>query len=137
GPPPGGKRPAEGRRPAAGLKPTTRQKGGGTRTGPARSRPRLPAVMHPAPAAPHPPLEPPGVRVSSCGLFVRPKTGLSALYSSANSDVLVLPSMIAPAARSRATAGASARGTWPARNFEPHAVLIPRVSIVSLTVRGT
>ena len=93
--------------------------------------------MHAATAAAHPPLEPPGVRSMSCGLFVRPKTGLSALYSSANSDVFVLPSMIAPAARRRATAGASARGTWPARNFEPHAVLIPRVSIVSLTVRGT
>ena len=128
---------AEGTRPAVGLKPTTPQKCAGTRTEPARSLPRLPAVMHAATAAAHPPLEPPGVRVSSCGLFVRPKTGLSALYSSANSDVFVLPSMIAPAARRRATAGASARGTWPARNFEPPVALMPRVSIVSFTDRGT
>jgi hypothetical protein len=45
--------------------------------------------------------------------------------------------MMAPAARRRATAGASSSGTWPARTREPHAAGIPRTSIVSFTVRGT
>src|SRR5215213_8288458 len=45
--------------------------------------------------------------------------------------------MIAPAAFSRATAGASFSGTYSLRRTEPLVVRIPAVSIVSLIVIGT
>ena len=53
-----------------------------------------------------PPLEPPGIRVGSCGLRA---CGL--VTPSANSCVEVLPRITAPAARHRSTASASSAGT--------------------------
>ncbi|CFE26857.1 Uncharacterised protein [Mycobacterium tuberculosis] len=61
-------------------------------------------------AAP-PPAEPPDVRAASHGLLVRPKTGLLAWTSWLPVGMFVLPMMIAPARRNRATASASWVGT--------------------------
>jgi hypothetical protein len=50
---------------------------------------------------------------------------------------LALPTITAPAARSRVTTGASASGTWSAKKAEPMVVVQPAVSMLSfrLTVR--
>ena len=66
-----------------------------------------------------------------------PKTGFEVLTSWANSGVLVLPSTIAPAARSRSTQTESSSGTSCSRIFEPNVVRIPRVKMLSLTRIGT
>ncbi len=66
--------------------------------------------MRAATAAAEPPEEPPGTRARSHGLRV----GLKALFSVdepiANSSMFVLPTTIAPAASSRATAVAAKGG---------------------------
>ena len=46
-------------------------------------------------------------------------------------SILVLPTMIAPAARSLATAVASYDGTWPSRILEPAVVCTPLVQRLS------
>ena len=56
-----------------------------------------------ATAAPAPPEEPPGVRAGFHGLRVMPHSGESVKPEVANSGVVVLPTMIAPAASSRST----------------------------------
>ena len=78
------------------------------------NQPAAPAEQAPAAAeTPLPPSEleiqlPPGVRERSHGLLLRPWTGLLVWLSPAMYGVLVLPQITAPAARSRATAAASA-----------------------------
>jgi hypothetical protein len=57
-------------------------------------------------------------RVSQ-GLRVAPNTALTVLPPVANSGVLVLPMMTAPAALSRVTASASSIGTLSANSIEP------------------
>src|SRR5439155_4313366 len=71
--------PPPGTRPVPGFSPTTPQQCAGIRIEPARSLPNPVTEMHAAIAAASPPLDPPGVRERSCGLLVRPKTGLSAV----------------------------------------------------------
>ena len=65
------------------------------------------AASSPATAAAEPPDEPPGTRERSQGLRVTPSAECSVDEPIANSSMLVLPSMIAPAASRRATGVAS------------------------------
>src|SRR5512146_3586453 len=112
------------------------QKCAGTRTEPPRSVPR-PAAEHPADtAAASPPLEPPGEYSTFHGLLVRPNTGFVVRQSIAHSGTFVLPSTIAPAARSNRTAGASATGTFAVNRRLPATVLMSAVLIASLIVIG-
>ena len=59
------------------------------------------AVMPAATATAEPPLEPPGVRTGSQGLRAGPNTRFSVVALCPCSGVLVLPTMMAPAARTR------------------------------------
>ena len=90
-----------------------------------------------ASAAAEPPLEPPAVRARSHGLRVAPNTALTVLGPNANSGVLVLPSTMAPAARSRWTTSASSSGTWSSKSLEPWVVRMPAVGVTSLMATGT
>ena len=56
-----------------------------------------------ATATAEPPDEPPGLSAGFHGLRVAPHSGLRVKLEYANSGVVVLPTMIAPAARSRST----------------------------------
>src|SRR5437867_13114730 len=82
-------------------------------------------------AAAEPADEPPGVWAGFHGFRV----GAGARY--ANSVVTVLPSTIAPAARMRATAAASALGRVCAKGRAPPVVGIPATSKISFTPTGT
>ena len=72
GPTEGGKCPVAGIRPGVGFSPQMPLKCAGTRIEPPPSLPIPPAEQHAAIAAASPPLEPPGVRSGSHGLFVLP-----------------------------------------------------------------
>ena len=93
--------------------------------------------MPAATATADPPLEPPGVSRVSQGLRVTPNSGASVSSLCANSDVVVLPTMIAPAFLSRSTATASASGTLSAIRREPQVVRSPAVLMMSFTDTGT
>ena len=96
-----------GTRPYVGFSAKIPQKAAGIRTLPP---PSVPSASGPAPsatAAAAPPLEPPAVRVGSCGLRVTPDSGESVTPFQPNSGVVVLPMNTAPCSRSRATDGAS------------------------------
>ena len=69
----------------------------------------MPAVT----AAAEPPDEPPGVRARSQGLRVTPFASLAVHGQIVSSGTLVIPTGIAPAARSRRTASASAGSGGP------------------------
>src|SRR5580704_17405625 len=99
------------------------------RIDPPPSLPTPPAEQPAAIAAASPPLEPPGVRERSQGLFVRPYSRLSVSYAIKNSGTLVFPRMMAPAARSLLTSGASSEGTLPFRRTLPHSQGSPTTSI--------
>src|SRR5579872_5013668 len=102
--------------------------------------PSVPTPIGTSPAATEaaaPPLDPPQVRDKSHGLTVRPKSGASVKHLWPNSGVVVLPTRIAPAAFSRATAGESAAGTLAASATEPNVVRTPAVLTRSLTANGT
>ena len=102
--------------------------------------PSLPRAMGPSPAAtaaPAPPLEPPGERSRSQGLRVTPHRGLSVMALWPSSEVVVLPMRIPPAARIRATLGASWGGVKSAKRWDPKVVLRSLVQIRSLTEKGT
>ena len=64
-----------------------------------------------AAATAEPPDEPAGDSAKFHGLSVAPNTSLTVLAPVANSGVLVLPRIIAPARRSRPTTSASVSGT--------------------------
>src|SRR6185295_17666007 len=123
-------------RPYVGLKPTTPQKAAGWRTEPPVSVPNEPAASPPATAAAEPPDEPPGTRARSHGLRVSWNAECSVDEPIANSSMLVLPRITAPAALSRATIVASYGGTKFSRIFEPHVVRTPRVLKTSLSAMG-
>ena len=76
------------------------------------SEPDASGTMPQASATAAPPDDPAAERVGSKGLPVAPYTALRVLAPAANSGVLVLPTTMPPAARSRATMPASASGTW-------------------------
>src|SRR3954471_11690162 len=84
-----------------------------------------------ATAAADPALDPPGVRSAAHGLRV----GAGSL--SAHSVHVVLPTIAAPAARARATTGASRATGAGEVNAEPARVGIPATSITSLTPNVT
>src|SRR5579859_4988220 len=110
-PPPPGKCPVAGIRPGVGFNPQIPQKWAGTRIDPPPSLPTPPAEQPEAIAAASPPLEPPADRATSQGLLVLPLKELSVSYAIKYSGVFVFPKIIASAARSRATSGASPRAT--------------------------
>src|SRR5439155_34256 len=87
--------------------------------------------MRAAMAAAEPADEPPGVWPRFHGFRV----GAGSRY--ANSVVTVLPRMIAPAARRRATAAASAPGRVWAKGLAPPVVGMPATSKMSFTPTGT
>src|SRR3954468_22510952 len=91
--------------------------------------PRNPSPAARAPAVP--PLDPPGVRDGSQGLREVPARSLYDCQSPASSGMLVLPTTIAPAAFSRATATASSSGTYEASFVHPEVVRTPAVANAS------
>ena len=98
----------------------------------------IPNPEHPAAtAAASPPLDPPGVRVTSYGFEVRPKTSLTVSSPPPHGGQLVLPTTTAPADRSRATTTASLPATMPTRSGTPATSGSPATPSVSLTVKGT
>src|SRR5947209_19187920 len=101
--------------------PTSPQCAAGIRIEPPVSEPIAPSAAPAATAAPDPPLDPPGLRSRSHGLRA------GGVYTPhANSCVAVLPMTIAPAARKRATAVASARaGATPSYTTEPPPASLP------------
>ncbi len=94
--------------------------------------------MPQAAATAAPPLEPPGVLVSSQGLRVMPVSGELVTPFQPNSGVVVLPSRTAPSSRSLATVGASSsQFCFGSTALEPRSVGQPLVMSRSLTVAGT
>src|SRR5438552_4209473 len=107
------------------------------RIDPLRSPPR-PTNPRPAASAPAvPPLDPPVVRAGFHGLRAVPDSSLYDCQSAAMSGMLVFPTTMAPAARSRATATASSDGTYDTRDADPAVVRRPAVAKTSLTTSGT
>src|SRR5262245_48368122 len=109
----------------------------GIRIEPPPSDPTAIGASPAATAADAPPLDPPGVRSRRHGFRVAPKRRLWVAPSQPNVGVLVLPTMMAPAARSRATIGASSVGTLSAKSRVPNVVRTPLVIARSLTENGT
>src|SRR3954469_1458720 len=95
--------PPLGTRPSDGLNPDSPHIADGMRIDPPPSDPVASGTIPAAMAAALPPDEPPGVRLVSHGFRVVPKAGLSVWGFHPISGVLVLPTTMAPAARSRAT----------------------------------
>lgn len=85
-----------GTRPGLGRSPTTPQNAAGLRSEPPMSEPSATATMPVASAAATPPLDPPALRVGSCGLRVGPNSGLVVCEPAANSGTLILPTRTAP-----------------------------------------
>jgi hypothetical protein len=135
---PGGANPFCGTVFAVGRSPYTPQNAAGMRIEPTRSEPQSRNVSPAATAAADPPLEPPGLRVGACGLFVRPYSSFAVCAKSASIvATFVLPTRIAPAARSRRTAAASSAAVQPACSGRPQVVGSPAVWKASFTLIGT
>src|ERR1700741_3322907 len=118
--------------------PTTPHTAAGWGGSPPRVSDRPPNAATPAaPAAADPPDEPPGTRVTSCGFRVAPNAEFSVDEPIANSSRFVLPTITAPASRSRVTTVASYGGRHPSRIFDEHVVGMPRVARLSLIATGT
>src|SRR5262245_56521189 len=100
----------DGTRPGEGRKPTTLQKLAGFLSDPPKSLPSASGTIPQAKATAAPPLLPPQVLVRSYGLSVAPNTSLNVCEPAPNSEVLVLPMMIAPAAFSLSTKRVSSVG---------------------------
>ena len=122
-------------RPRCGLMPTRCVHAAGMRTLPAPSEPMAAVTRPAATAAALPPDDPPGVCRRDQGLRVCPKPGPLVNGHCPSSQVLVLPTMTAPAALSRRTTSASwvAGRTCPS---VPKAVGNPATSTSSLTAIG-
>ncbi len=112
-------------RPYVGFIPTTPQKDAGCLMDPPVSDPMAAAASPAATAAAHPPLEPPGTLPGSQGFRVTWKIDVSVVDPMANSSMLVLPTMTAPAARRRSATVASYGGMKFSSIFEQHVVRIP------------
>ena len=126
-----------GTRPGEGRKPTTLQKLAGLRSDPPRSLPSAIGTIPVASATAAPPLLPPQVFVMSYGLRVAPNRALNVCDPAPNSGTLVLPMVIAPAARSRSTISASASGANRSNNRDPKVVRMPFVHVRSLWATGS
>ena len=95
------------------------------------------AVRPAAKAAAAPPDEPPGVCAWLKGLLVVPCTALKLCQSPQKIGVLVLPSIIAPAARKRSTTMALVSDMRPSHALWPTSQVRPSISNASLMVIGT
>ena len=128
--------------PTVGLKPTIPFTAAGQVIDPSVSVPIAAGAMPAATATPLPVEEPQPFRSSACGLRVCPPIALQPEIESldrifAHSERLVLPRITAPAARSRATIGASRPVTLSFSARLPAVVgSAPRVSILSFTRIG-
>ena len=124
--------------PYAGLSPTTPQCAAGVRTLQPVSVPSANGTYPAATAPADPEDDPPVIRVGSWGLWAGPDAEASPVGPCANSWVCSLATTTAPAARSRATAAASAvAGGASANTFEPHLVGSPATSNKSFTPSAT
>ena len=90
-----------------------------------------------ATAAPEPPLEPPGMCSWFHALRQVPKCGLFVVEPKANSCMLFLPTITAPASLSFAVTTASAAGTASLKMREPLVVTTPAVLKRSFNPMGT
>jgi hypothetical protein len=116
--------------------PTRCVQAAGMRTDPAPSDPTAAGTMPAATAAALPPDDPPGEYPSDHGLRVTPKAGPDVNGHCPNSQVVALPTMTAPAARSRAASGPSPSWTLTS-TAHPNRVSSPSVSVSSFTAIGT
>src|SRR3954468_1946350 len=126
-----------GTRPCEGLMPYTPQNAAGIRIDPAPSEPWW---IGPIPAAAQtaaPALEAPAFIPCFQGLCVMPVSGLLLTPLQPNSETVVLPMEIAPAARRRSTCALSKSGTRSRKICEPAMVRTPRVKARSLMLVGT
>src|ERR671938_2029765 len=106
--------------PFVGFSPPSPQKAAGIRTEPPLSEPVAIGASPAASAAPEPPLDPPGDQSSAHGFRVGPNSRFAVNPSISNSGTLVLPTTIAPAARSLETTRPSEpAGGSPASTSEP------------------
>src|SRR5436305_10124474 len=119
------------------MVPTTPQKAAGWRMEPPVSEPSAATAVPAATAAAEPPLEPPGTRDVSRGLRTGPYAEFSLEEPIANSSQFNLPSTIAPAVSSFATAVQSYGGIKFFRIFDPAVLRTPLVTITSLMATGT
>jgi len=128
-----GKWPVSGTRPNVGFRPAAPHQAAGSRMLPPESLPRASGEAPAATSAAAPDDDPPGARSGSRGLRVRPWAAVSARAQ-------LIARGTAPAARSRATAVASAAGRRPGSARGPvvaPSTRQPSTSIQSLTVNGT
>ena len=100
-------------RPRVDFIPTRPHAAAGIRIEPPPSEPVAHGTMPAATAAAEPPEDPPGVRLRSHGLRVTPFASVAVHGKIVSSGTFVMPIGIAPAARSRRTASASARSGGP------------------------
>src|SRR5579859_7191384 len=112
--------------------PHTPLSAAGCRMEPPVSVPVAAGAMRAATAAAEPPEEPPGTSRLSHGFRTGPKYELSLEEPMANSSMLHLPSVTAPAAPRRSTTCASYGLTKFSSIREPHVVRSPRVQKISL-----
>src|SRR5699024_367436 len=130
-----GTAPPGGYLPTVGRKPTSPHKEAGCRTDPPVSAPSPAGTIPAATAVAVPPLLPPAIRLGSYGLRAGPVTALFDVMPSDNSCITVFPANSPDAARTRATAVLSARGTRPCNAAVPAVVGASRVSMLSLTAK--
>ena len=116
---------ASGTRSRCGLTPNRPHQVEGMRIDPIPSEPRAIGASPAATAAPLPPLLPPGVRLMSHGFRVDPNSTVSVNDQIIISGTAVLPTMTAPAARSRRTTSASSVLAGPYAAL-PYVVTSPR-----------
>src|SRR5260370_69705 len=123
--------------PNVAFRPTSPLKLDGMRTEPP---PSVPMAIGPSPAAtaaPAPPEEPPGVRSRFHGLRVMPFRGESVTPLWPYSELVLWAKTMAPASRSRATAGASASPSVLSLSFLPFEAAPPFAPTRSLIWTGT
>src|SRR5581483_2187479 len=106
-----GTTPSRLKTPALGRIPTTPHNAGGHRPEPEVSEPSAATHIPAATAAAEPDDEPPAIRSGFHGFRVGPKALTTPLMPKANSCMLVLPTMTAPARFSLCTTSASFAGT--------------------------
>src|SRR5580698_7081536 len=123
---------SDGTRPGDGRNPTIPQNAAGLRNDPPVSEPWQIGTIPVASATAEPPEDPAQDFVGSNGLPVAPYTALRVLAPAPNSGVLVLPTTMAPAARTAATSRSSCLGTWSRKITLPWVVTRPPVSCRSL-----
>ena len=101
------------------------------------SVPRATETSPPPTTAPEPPLDPPHVRVRSCGFLAMPKNALLVVAPSAASAMLSVATMSAPAPRSARTTGASSDEMMCDLAPTPADHAVPRTAMLALTATDT